>query len=53
MRGPINFLIAYLKEIVYLKGIGAEKRTILKWILEKESASVWTGCSWFRILKAL
>ena len=35
MRRPINFLIVYLKEVVYLKGIGAEKRTILKWILEK------------------
>ena len=48
-----KFLIAYLKELVYLKCIGAEKRTILMWILKKESPSVWTGCNWLRILKAL
>ena len=48
-----KFLIAYLKEVVYLKGIGAEKRAILKWSLEKECAIVWAGFSWLRILKAL
>jgi hypothetical protein len=38
-----------LKEKDHLKDLNVNDRMILKWILEKQFASVWTGSVWLRI----
>jgi hypothetical protein len=37
-----------LKGRVHLEDLGVDRKIILKWILEKESGKLWTGCIWFR-----
>jgi hypothetical protein len=43
-----EFERGYLKERSYLEDLGIDGSIILKWILKKENARVWTELMWLR-----
>jgi len=50
MRNMRNaFCSKILKEIDNSEDLDIDERTILDWILGKQSGKVWTGFIWFRI----
>jgi hypothetical protein len=48
-RNAHKILVGNLKERCLLDDLGVYERMILKWILEKSIANMWTGFKWLRI----
>jgi hypothetical protein len=44
-----QILVGNLNERDHLEDPGLDGRKILKWILEKQGATMWTGFKWLRI----